>query len=291
VNALAAAGERLVAVGGHLDHGAARPAVWTHRFGEASWSLSAGESDFPPHTVLTAVTAIGDTFIIAGQIHELSSVQTIVDDSSGRPVQLSVVASIPAIFRSPDGRRWEQVVRGVPGSTLGAFGGVALVGGRVVAVGTRFLEPGISEGYGLIAMASVDGSTWERAELLGVTPPRHGTVTLLARLGGSTLLATRAIRDASLFVSSGRTWRAIDAPTSHVSYTAAGQNERGLLLAGVDDSGTHRVWRRSGQRWREEDGLPGIPAGARLTDFVEVDGALVVSGARGGRGFVREIGR
>lgn len=293
VNGVASVGDRLVAVGGHLDHNAAQPVVWTHRLGRASWSLSATGSAFPPHTVLAAVAGIGETIVAAGDVHELSSVQTILDDSTGRPVHIPVFATAPAIFRSDDGQRWEQVLRGVPGSPLGAFGSVATIDreARCVAVGSRFLEPGISEGYGLIAVASDDGSTWESAELPGVVPPRHGAVTLLARLQDSTLLATRAIRDSSLYVRSGGVWRQIAPPDPRVSYTAAGQTERSLILAGVEDSGRHRIWTRQDERWRQADRLPGIPPGARLTDIEEVGDALVVAGSQGGRGFVMDTRR
>jgi len=293
VNGVAFVGDRLVAVGGHLDHGAAQPVVWTHRLGQASWSLSATASAFPPHSVLAAVSGIGETIVAAGCVHELSSVQTIVDDSTGRPVHIPIFGTAPAIFQSDDGLRWEQVLRGVPGSPLGAFGAVATIdgGARAVAVGSRFLEPGISEGYGLIAVVSDDGSTWESAELPGVVPPRHGAVTLLASLEDSTLLATRAIRDSSLYVGSGSVWRRIGPPDPRASYTAAGRSDRSLVLAGVEDSGRHRIWTRQGEEWRQVDRLPGIPPGARLTDIEDAGGALVVAGSLRGRGFVMDTRR
>jgi hypothetical protein len=291
VNGVASVGDGLVAVGGHLDHGAAQPVVWTHRLGEPSWSLSASDAAFPPHAVLAAVAGIGETIVAVGHVPQLSGVQAIIDDSSGRPVHVPILASVPAIFRSQDGRRWEHVVRGAPGSPLGAFGAVAPIGDRVVAVGSRFLEPGVSEGYGLIVMASEDGSTWESTELLGVAPPRHGAVTLLARLGESAVLATREIRDSIIYMSSGSWWKPVDGPAPGISYTAAGGNDRSVILAGVDHSGVHRVWRRSGQGWREVEQLPGIQAGARLTEVEIIGGSLVVAGSLRGRGFVVDTGR
>jgi hypothetical protein len=292
VNGVALVGDRLVAVGGHLDHGTAQPVVWTHRLGQASWSLSATAPDFPPHTVLAAVAGIGGTMVAAGYVRELSSVQQIVDDFTGRPVHIPIFATVPAIFRSDGGLRWEQVLRGAPGSPLGTFGAVATIGGaRAVAVGSRFLEPGISEGYGLIAMVSDDGSTWESAELPGVVPPRHGAITLLARLADSTLLATKEIRDSGLYVSSGSAWRQIAPPDPRASYTAAGQTDRSLILAGVEVSGHHRIWTRQDERWRRVDRIPGIPPEARLTDFEEVAGELIVAGSRRGRGFVMDTRR
>jgi hypothetical protein len=290
VNGVASVGDRLVAVGAHLDHGAARPVVWMHRLGESSWSLSATDSAFPPHAVLASVAEIRETLVAVGHVPELSGVQTIIDDSSGRPVHLPTFGAVPAIFRSRDGRRWEPM-RGVPGSPLGAFRAVASIGDRVVAVGSRFLEPGVFEGYGLIAMASEDGSTWENVQLPGVAPPRHGAVTLLARLRGSALLATRAIRDSSLYASSGSEWRPIDGPAPGISYTAAWEDDRSVFLTGGDHPGVHRVWRRSGRGWREVDRLPGIQLGARLTDVEEVGSAVVVAGSVGGKGFVVDIRR
>lgn len=289
VNGVAAVGDRLVAVGALLG---GEVAVWTHRLGEASWSRSATGSAFPPHTVLAGVAGIGESTVAVGYTRELSRIETIVDDQAGRPLRIPIFATVSAAFSSSDGARWEQVLRGVPGSPLGAFGAVASIDGRgrVLAVGSRFLEPGICEGYGLIAMTSGDRSKWERTDLPGVTPPRHGAVTLLARLGDSTMLATRAIRDSSLYFHSGGTWSPIDGPARRVSYTAAGEDGRRLILAGVDDSGASRIWTRAGQGWREAGRLGGIPPGARLTDIEEIDGALIAAGSSEGMGFVRSIG-
>jgi hypothetical protein len=291
VTGIAAVGDRLVAVGDRVEEGASQPVVWTCRLGDEWWSLAATKLGFPPGTVLASVTGIGERIVAAGHARDVSGVQTIVDDTTGRSMDLPIFASIPAIFSSADAARWVQVARGAPGDTLGMFRGVAIMneGGRALAVGSRFLEPGVTEGYGLVAMESADGWTWESARLPGVAQPRHGSVTLVARVRHSVLLGAREVRDSKLYLCTGVTWRRAEVPARNVTYTAAAATDRGLILAGIDDSGAARSWRRERERWSEIGRLPGIPDGARLADFEELAGALVVAGSHEGTGFVRQL--
>jgi hypothetical protein len=292
VTGIARLGDHLVAVGGHYTEEAARPAAWTCRLSDASWVQSASADAFPSGTVLAAVSAIGQRFIAVGHTREVTRVQTIVDEHTGQPIHLPIVAVIPAIFSSTDGRSWRQVLRGVPGSPLGAFGAVTTTPGaaQALAVGSESMEAGVCGGYGVIAMTSIDGLKWENTDLLGVAPPRHGSVTLLARVRNSTLLGTRGIHDIGLYVTSGDAWRRIAAPAQHVGYVAAGATAETFILAGVDDLAQPRYWKRIGEVWHELRSVPGIPRAARLADFEDIDGSLVATGTHSDRGFVRAIG-
>lgn len=292
VTGIAGLGDHLLAVGGHYGEEEAKPTVWRYELGDESWVESANSAAFPTGTVLKAVTGLRDVFIAVGHTRELDRTQMIVDDETGRVGRIPIFATIPAIFSSADGSEWNQVWRGVPGGRLGTLGAVTTTYGaaQALTVGSRFLEPGVEESYGLVAMTSSDGRDWKGTRLLGVAPPRHGSVTLLARTSDSALLATRGIRDVSLYTTSGDAWRRIGAPSDNVTYVAAGATARTFVLAGVDRSALPRFWKRTTGGWREIGDLPGIPKTASLADFEDVDGSLVAAGTRGEQGFVKAIG-
>lgn len=289
VNAVAHAGSRLIAVGNvRGDHGH-EPAVWTHDVGGSAWTLSADGSSFPPGAVLTSATGVGESFVAAGHTHELSRVETIVDDRTGQPVSLPVYGTVPAIFHSGDAITWDQTQRGAPGAALGGLGEVAWtepVG--TLAIGFRSLEAGVGGAYGLVAMTSRDGRAWSAATLPGVTPPRHGAVTLLASLGPSAVLATRGIREVGLYLWSTAAWQAIEAPADRVTYRAAAVTADGFLLAGVDDQARPRIWRRRRGRWREVQDLTGLPEGG-VTALARIGASLVAAVVHAGRSIVTEI--
>jgi hypothetical protein len=290
VNAIGWVADRAIAVGSLAREQGHEPVVWTHDIGDPSWTLAATGSSFPPGTVLAAAAGLGDSFVAVGHTREVSRVETVIDDDTGRSLQLPVHAVIPAIFRSGDGVRWEQVQRTAPGAALGAFGQVATseaTGG--VAVGFRSLEPGVDGAYGLVAMSSADGRRWSDAALPGVVPPRHGAVTLLAPLGSSAVLATRGIHETGLYLASGDAWTRIDPPADRATYKAAAGSTVDFLLAGVDDRARPRTWKRVGGSWRELDGLTGLPDGAMVVDLTRIGESLVAAGHHRGRGIVTEI--
>jgi hypothetical protein len=293
VTGIAGLGDRLLAVGGHYGEEEAVPTVWSYKLGDDAWAESAHSSAFPAGTVLRAVTGVRGVFVAVGHTRELDRNQMIVDDETGRVVRVPIFATIPAIFSSTDGSVWNQVWRGLPGGRLGTLGAVTTTpgGGQALAVGSRFLEPGVEESYGLVALASTDGRKWESTRLLGVAPPRHGSVTLLARTRQSTLLGTKGIREISLYTASGNGWRRIGVPSENVAYVAAGATATTFVLAGVDDSAAlPRFWKRTTGGWREIAELPGIPRTARLADIQDLDGSLVAAGSNGEQGFVKAIG-
>jgi hypothetical protein len=286
VSGVASVADLLIAVGS-LDH---QPAVWVHALGDSSWSLSAAGRSFPPGTVLAASAGVGDGFVAVGHTSELSRVDVIIDDSTGLPVQLAVHATIPAIFFSGDGSVWHQVQRAAPDAELGAFGAVAVLeDGRALAVGHRSLEPGVGGPYGLISMESDDGRIWSGAELLNVVPPRHGSVTLLASIDGSAVLATRGIRETGLYRAGGNGWKRIEPPAERVTYKAAGPVAGAFLLAGVDDRARPRMWKRTGGSWNEVHRAAGLPRGANVVDLARVGDSLAAVSHHHGRSLVTEV--
>jgi hypothetical protein len=286
VAAVASVPGRAIAVGSR-DH---RPAVWVHAFGDSSWTLSAAGESFPGGTVLAAAAGIGESFVVVGHTRELSRVDVIIDDRTGGPVELPVYATVPAIFASDDGNAWQQVQRAAPGAELGSFGAIGLVEEvHALAIGFRSIEPGVGGPYGLISMESGDGRRWSPAELPGVVPPRHGTVTLLASTEGPALLATRGIQETGLYRASGGRWRALDPPAGRVTFKAAVSVAGELVLAGVDDRARPRTWRGTGDHWKALDHLAGLPRAAMVVDLARVGDSLVAVAHDGDRSLVTEI--
>jgi hypothetical protein len=286
VSAVATVSDLLIAVGS-LDH---QPAVWVHALGGSSWSLSATGSSFPGGTVLAAAAGVGDGFVVVGYTSELSREEVIIDDSTGLPVRIPVYATIPAIFHSGDGSVWRQVQRAAPGAELGAFGSVAVLNdGRALAIGHRSIEPGVGGPYGLVAMESRDGKAWSAAGIPGVVPPRHGSVTLLATIDRSAVLATRGIRETGLYRAETDGWKRIDPPAEQVTYKAAGPSAGAFLLAGVDDRARSRMWKRTADSWSEVLRLAGLPEGGTVVDLAGVGGSLVAVSHHEGRSFVTEV--
>jgi hypothetical protein len=289
VAGIAATRSRLVAVGGVSMETAARPAVWIYRFGDHSW-LRTPASGLPAGTALSAITTLGSAFLAAGHVQRVNRTHPVIDDQTGRRTAFPVFEYVPAVFRSPNGRTWTQVVSGVPAARWGSFAAITTGADGALAVGSRFLEPGVTEGYGLIAMASRDGRSWDEAALSGVAPPVHGGVTLLARVGARTLLGINALRTTALYESSGRRWRAVPVPSPDVTYVAASGTEAAFLLAGVDASAEPRFWQRTADGWRERPDLSASLRGAWVADFESVDGSFVAAGSRQGHGFVTSFG-
>jgi hypothetical protein len=286
VAAVASVPGRAIAVGSR-DH---QPAVWVHAFGTSSWALSAAGGSFPTGTVLAAAAGVEESFVVVGHTRELSRVDVVIDDRTGRPVQLPVYATIPAIFFSDDGSVWQQVQRAAPGAELGSFGAIGLVeDSQALAIGFRSIEPGVGGPYGLISMDSGDGRRWSPAELSGVVPPRHGSVTFLASTEGSALLATRGIRETGLYRASRGRWHALEPPADRVTYKAAAPIGGELLLTGVDDRAQPRAWTGTGHHWKTVDHLAGLPPGGVVVDLARVGESLVAVAHDESRSLVTEI--
>ncbi len=289
---MAAFADYVVAVGGNYDEGSADAAVWTYRFGEASWSQTAGSSAFPAGATLTGVAGVGQTIVACGYIVSLARTLTVTDDETGEPILVEIFGSRPAIFSSDDAVNWETVVDGVDGVDFGAFSAITARGGgtEVIAIGPRYLEAGISEGYGLFGLASSDGDSWTTDPLEGLDQPSHGSITALTQLGEETLMATRTPAVSRLFSAVGRTWQEVASPAPDISYIAAGPTADGPLLAGIDLLGNASYWTRSTRGWRKTQRPARLPAGARVTDLELTSAGLVATGSHDGRGFVSETG-
>lgn len=285
VTGIIAGRDRLVAVGEDV---AQAPAVWTHVLGERSWSRSADASAFPAGAALRQVATLGGAFLAAGAI---STEGAHVHDAGGTHAHTTT----PAIFRSVDGARWQPVLTGLDGVAAGALSGIAaLDGGSVLAVGTRFAEADVAEGYGIVAATSRDGVAWRPASLPGVAAPQHGSVTLLADVGRGLLLGTNGFETTNLYLSSpsARTWRRLSTPrvAGPVTFIAAARSGGTLTLAAIDHLDDALFWRGDGRTWRAVDPPRAVGGRAKVVDFERIDGAVVAAGFRGGETLVAELG-
>jgi hypothetical protein len=265
--------------------------VWTCRLGDGSWSLSATGRAFPPGTNLSAVGAIGTRLLAVGEVRQVSRVQTLIDDRTGVRVDIPILGSTPAIFSSVDGARWARVALPAAASGLGAFTRVATTDDdtRALAVGSTFREPGVTEGYGFLAVSSSDGRSWRSIRLPGVEPPRHGAVTLLGRAARETVLGIREAEGTRLHATSGGRWRSLPVPSRLATFLAAGTVDGSLLIAGIDDAGHPRAWKRTTHGWHVRK-LRGLPPDGVVLDVAEIGGGLVAAGSVHGKGFVVRIG-
>ncbi|HEX2050763.1 MAG TPA: hypothetical protein VHJ34_09050 [Actinomycetota bacterium] len=285
VTGIAAGRDRVVAVGEDV---AQAPAVWTHVLGERGWTRSADAGAFPAGASLRQVAVLGGAFLAAGA---LSSEGAHVHDGGAH-----AHTTTPAIFRSTDGARWQPVLTGLDGVDGGAFSGIAAFGGRhsVLAVGTRFAEADVAEGYGLVAAVSSDGLTWRPTSLPGVAAPQHGSVTLLADVGRGLLLGTNGFETTNLYLSSpsGRSWRRLATPRVEgpVTFIAAARSGGALTLAAIDHLDDALFWRGDGRTWRAVDAPRAVGGRAKVVDFERIDGAVVAAGFRGTETLVAELG-
>ena len=285
VTGVIAGRDRLVAVG---EDASQAPAVWTHVLGERGWTQSADASAFPAGTALRQVATLGGAFLAAGAISSEGA------HAHGGDGPHSHTTS-PAIFRSLDGAHWTPVLTSLEGVAGGALSGIAaLSGGGALAVGTSFAEADVAEGYGLIAATSRDGVAWRPTALPGVAAPRHGSVTLLADVGGGLLLGTNGFETTNLYLSSssGRTWRRLATPkvAGPVTFVAAARSGGALTLAAIDHLDDALFWRGDGRTWRSIEPPRAVGGRAKVVDFEKVDGAVVAAGFRGTETVVAELG-
>lgn len=293
--------DRLIAVG----HDPSGVAVWTYKFGDRSWSQSASDSSFPTETHLAGVAAADGRAYAAGSVSRLLESRTVYrivgaqdqegHDAKVKPVVVPIHQTSPAVFSSRDGENWERVLDGIPGIRGGVLSAVAASDGgkRITAVGSEHLEPDVEEGYGLVAVASLDGRVWERVQLKGVAPPRHGDISLLAQMGQKLFLATTGFQSTKLYVRSmiGGSWQQVAGPKvkGPVSYVAAGTVTGSPYLAGVDHLDRARYWQATGSIWRET-GPPGhFDPTARLSGMKRIGGSLIAIGSRGSDALLEKV--
>ena len=284
VSGIVAGPNRLVAVGEDLGQA---PAVWTYVFGDRSWTQAAGASAFPAGASLRHVGVVRGTFVAAGAI-----------SSEGAPSHGGDAphdhGTSPALFRSADGVRWEVVPTGLKRVAGGTFDAIAGLRGGALAVGTRFDEADVAEGYGFVAAASRDGVSWRQTTLPGVVPPQHGSVTLLSDVGLGLLFATNGFLTTNLYLSSpaGRTWRRLATPRVEgpVTFIAAARARGVITLAAIDHLDEALFWRGDGRTWRAIDPPRGLGRGAKVVDLEKIRGDVVAAGVRGDGTLVAEMG-
>jgi hypothetical protein len=270
VAGVAASGGRLFAVGGHEGE----PRVWSLGSGAGAWQLEAGGSAFPSGVGLRAVAASTNGVVAAGS----------TDGGSGPR---------PALFRSADGRSWDQVEAEL-GSQPGAFTAVAERDGRLLAAGCRFAEPDVGEPVATIAAMAMAGDPWTMIELAGVRPVQHGAATLLASVPEGLLLSVTDIDGLFLYLAATAhgPWRRIglprlDPPASLVAAGAAGTR---TVLAGIDALDRGRMWLGGSRGWREVQVPASLPSTARVMSLADGAGpSLVAAGEGGGSSFVEEV--
>ena len=142
---VAARGDRLVATGwgmlttdGNGDHPVV--VVWTSRDGRSWTDVPIPADVFPPDSSISHITAGPDGFVAVGQ----TTVERV---------------STPAIWFSPDGRKWRLHRPGPDGLQLSS---VAAGNGGYVAVGATMGCDTDCASREAVVMTSVDGETWIR---------------------------------------------------------------------------------------------------------------------------------
>ncbi len=270
VAGVAAAGGSLFAVGGKEGE----PRVWSLGSGAGAWHLEAGGSAFPPGVGLRAVARSGDGVVAVGS----------TDGGFGPR---------PALFRSSDGRSWDQVEAGL-GSQPGAFTAVAERDGRLLAVGCRFAEPDVGEPVATIAAVATAGDPWTTIELAGVNRVQHGAATLLASVPEGFLLAVTDVEGLFLYLAAAAQgpWRRIGLPRLEppASLVAAGAAGTRTALAGIDALDRGRLWLGGSRGWREVQLPASLPSTARVMSLADRTGSsLVAAGEGGGSSFVEEV--
>lgn len=269
VSGVAAAGDRLVAVGGHP--GQAR--VWSHAFGAQGWQVEAVASQFPAGTGLRAVARSADSVVAAGWS----------EGGSGPH---------PALFRSQGAASWDQVETGME-QMPGSFTAVAGLGGQLLAVGARFAEPDVGEPVAAIAASAPTGGSWSPVSLEGVERTTHGAITLLANVPEGLLLAVTDVTGLALYLAPSALgpWRRIGPPRLEppAAIVAAGALGTSAVLAAIDSSDNARFFLGGSRRWREVQRPASLPAAARVMDLAYQAGVLVAAGDTGALSFVEEV--
>lgn len=333
INGLTAHGDQLVAVGAI----GAAPAVWAYDGAARAWRRTAGASAFPTGVSLAAVTSMGGLLVATGAIERrVASTRahvTVADFEPPRPrpagapalpvphhppveeVEIEHHVLAPAVFASADGIRWETVLDGVAGVAGGSLSAVAALGAgsvatQVVAVGTEYTEADVPDAAGLLALVSLDGRSWTRTRLEGVSPPQHGEVTMLAAVGDDLLLGSNGFGTTNLYraaraaaaVSSAAAgldasaplgpWNPVAGPVVEgpLTFVAAGATAAGTLLAAVDHLDAPRFWMGEGPGWREVGAPAAMAPPSRLSVLGRYDGALVGGGTDGSQARVERIG-
>jgi len=276
----------LVAVGGSFTEGIAEPMVWRLTFGDSDWKQEAVGSDFPSGTFLAGAATVAATTVAVGHVRTLARTFEIIDDETGVLYQVEVFGTTPAIFLGNAGS-WKPVPVEIKGVEQGGLTAVTSVeDGSLLAVGSRFPEPGITEGFDIVGLASKDGSAWEAHDLGGIKPPQHGSVTVLAKTADFILVGVRDAYSSGLYVSSSQGWVSIVPPSDNVTFEAAASSSGGIVVAGIDDSAVAHLWVGFPGPWAELTTLIGVPADGRISDLIQVGDGLFAAGSDEDGGFV-----
>jgi hypothetical protein len=266
VTGVTAARGGLVAVGGESG----RPVVWAWEAGGA-WRTVASSTSFPNGGTLSGVAASEGDLVAVGSW---------VADGVRRP----------AAFRSATGGSSWEVVPATP-EAAGTLTAVAVAGGRVFAVGTRFAEREVGEPGDLIAgFADADG--WRAVEPAGMPRPRHGAATLLAGTAEGALVGITDVDGHRLYFGSpAGPWRSIATPSvaGSLSIVAAGAAGDRTILAGIDALDRARFWLGGSRGWRETGPPTGLPTGGKVRGFAEPGSDLVAAGVGPTAAFVEEV--
>lgn len=168
-----------------------------------------------------------------------------VTTASGQAVPLRTRRDLPLVVTSRDGRVW--VKQNLPPGPLGMFTAIAGDGrGRLLAVGSRFSEPGVRESFGGLAAVSTDGGatwSWLPASELETFP--EGRVTSLAFAQGRYVAAAATTSGPRLYVSAdASSWNAMPPPAlSHGEELALVAGDETELIVGAVGLGGARLWR------------------------------------------------
>jgi hypothetical protein len=200
-----------------------------------------------------------------------------VTTRAGEHVRLRTTLTTPMVLTSDDGTTWTTVA--LPSGAQGALTCIAAGRGRrLLAVGSRLLEPGVGEASGALAARSSDGgATWTWLPTTGLDFG-EGHVTSLGFARGAYFATAATVSGSALFASrDGAGWTAEPVPHLTVAERLVVVSGRGdtLVLGAVTEAGA-RLWRSDTPgRWEETSPPVGFePAGdARLSG-----GALLASG-------------
>jgi hypothetical protein len=269
VAAVAAAGDRLVAVGGSTGD----PMVWSLVPEGTSWELEAGRSAFPTGVGLRSIARSADEIVVVGSIH---------GDAGPRP----------AIFRSGEALTWERADDGLF-PLPGVLTAVAEHDGQLLAVGSRFADPNVGEPIAQIAAVAGPGKPWTRIELVGVDRTRHGAATLLASVPEGLMLAVTDIAGMALYLADRAPgpWRRIGLPRLDppAAIVAGGPVGSRTVLAALDSLDRARLWLGGSRGWREIQVPGSLPAAARVMGLADRSGSLVAAVEANASSFVEEV--
>lgn len=265
---VAASGDRVLALGGQASGARA----WTCRAGDTAWREVTGGSDLPVGAGVTDVAARGAGFAAVGWLEGLDGPR-------------------PAVFLADETLGWHTAE--LPEAGPGICTAVATLGGRTLAVGTRFTEAAVREPASPFAFVGDEGGRWSPVTLDGVPAPRHGEVTALADIGGRLLLATTDVVGTALFVAADARgpWRAVRAPKLEQPFVimAAAPVDDGVLLAGLDAMDRPRCFAGDLSSWRAVDPPVALDAASHVVGMSDADGAFVAAASSLDHAFIEEV--